>query len=78
MMSILLLLILSVVQNITAQYLTSPCPKYFRYENDGYWTYGIIEVPPIQLGMNLRINIQLSVRGNLQNVRFFKNVFFKC
>lgn len=47
----------------------SPCPNYFRYESDGTSTYGFVEVPPIQLGENLQINVKLSVKGQIQNVR---------
>lgn len=64
-----LILILSVIETFTTgQYFPNSCPEYFKYENDGYRTYGIIEVPPIKLGMNLRINVELSLKAQLQNV----------
>lgn len=66
-----LVILLSAIQNISpAQDLLSPCPEYFKYEKDGILTHGIIEVPPIQLGMNLRINVELSLNAPIQDVSF--------
>lgn len=68
---LLLVIVLSFIQNISpVQYLPNPCPEYFKYERDGFHTYGIIEVPPIQLGMNLRLDVELSLKANLQDVSF--------
>ncbi|XP_063708228.1 serine proteinase stubble-like [Culicoides brevitarsis] len=56
------------VQKISSvQYLPNPCPNYFRYFREGYVTYGIIEVPPIELGMNLKLNVELSLKAQLPN-----------
>lgn len=73
----LYLLILSVIQSLTtAQTPSSPCPQYFKYVVDGTGTqYGVIEVPPIQLGESLKINVQLSLRASTANVSFVSNHF---
>lgn len=67
------LIILSVVRKSLSQ---SPCPEYFRYESDGVSNYGMLEVPPIQLGMNLKIVVQLSINTQFQNVSH--NTHFVC
>uniref|UniRef100_A0A336M0I6 CSON009299 protein n=1 Tax=Culicoides sonorensis TaxID=179676 RepID=A0A336M0I6_CULSO len=61
----IVIVILSLISLIEAQ--SSPCPNYFRYESDGYQTYGVIEVPPVQLGTNLNLNVQLSIGAKLPN-----------
>lgn len=74
-MLVLSIVILCVLQSLTTgQYLPNPCPKYFKYESDGYRTYGVVEVPPTQLGMNLRVNVELSLQAQLQNVSFSADV----
>lgn len=66
-----IVIVLSAIQDISpAQYLLNPCPEYFKYEKDGLLTHGIIQVPPIQIGMNLRIYVELSLKAQLQNVSF--------
>lgn len=60
---------------ILGQYLPSPCPKYFKYVKDGTTTYGVIEVPSIQLGQSLKVNAHLSLKAKLHGVSYSKFSF---
>ncbi|XP_063710167.1 serine protease gd-like [Culicoides brevitarsis] len=59
---------LLLLQTLTSsQFVSNPCPNYFKYERDADGVFGLIEVPPIQLGQSLKLNVELSVGARILN-----------
>lgn len=47
----------------------SPCPQYFNYHYDGQTYYASISVPPPQPGGSLRVELMMSIKAPLPDVR---------
>lgn len=50
----------------------SQCPQYFKFQKDGDINFGLIEIPPPVPGSSLAVELQLSLKSGVSDVRFFE------
>lgn len=53
----------------------SPCPKVFQYKNNGDKWSGLIEVPSPKIGDTVKLDVQITIRALLDEVRRRKLYF---
>lgn len=61
-------LLLAIFLGIIIGSALATCTNYFRYENDGQQTYGIVEVPPPTFGTPLKLELYMFLEAQLPDV----------